>query len=96
MLYEILKVIVLVFGPLAVYTCLRATLEVPELITELPTVARRLIEIVGAMFIIGAGFVPYVGALGGAMAVIGLLLLLTPLTARKLSRSRSAYIESWQ
>ena len=96
MLYDVLKVVVLVFGPLAIYTCLRATLEVPELVANLPLLVRRSIELVGALFIIGALFADYVGSLGGAMAVIGLLLLLTPLTARKLSQSRADYLEAWQ
>jgi hypothetical protein len=92
--YEILKIIVFVFGPVAVYAALRATLEIPELVTALPTAVRRAIEAVGAMYIIGAWFVAGVVPFSNAMVVIGLVLLATPFVARKLSQSRADYLEA--
>ena len=94
MWYEILKIIVLVLGPVLIYTTLKVTLQVPEMITTLPTAARRAIEAVGALFVIGALFVSYVTPLSGAMALIGLVLLATPLVAGKLSPSKSAYLDA--
>lgn len=87
MLYEILKIIVMVFGPLVIFSALRVAFQAPELITSLPVAARHTIEGVGALFILGAWFVPF----GGAMAFIGLILLAAPLMASKLSRSETAY-----
>ncbi len=87
MLYEILKIVVLVFGPLLIFSALRVVFQAPELLTSLPAAARRTIETVGVLFIVGAWFVPF----GGAMAFIGLILLAAPLMASKLSRSEVAY-----
>jgi hypothetical protein len=94
MLYEILKIIVLVFGPLVIYTAIRTIAEAPELVTALPTTAHRVIEVVGAIFMFGACFVAYVGPLSGGMALIGLILLATPLAARKLSQHQAAYFKA--
>lgn len=85
MLYELLKIIVLVFGTLAMYTAVISVLQIPEVITSLPAKARHTIEVVGALFIIGAWLISPGEALTGAMALIGLMLLLTPTSARKLS-----------
>lgn len=90
MLYEILKIVVLVFGPLLIFSALSVTFQAPELITSLPMAARRTIEVVGALFILGAWFVSF----GGAMAFIGLILLAAPLMASKLSQSEAAYSEA--
>lgn len=90
MLYEVLKIVVLVFGPLLIFSALSITFQAPELITSLPPATRRTIEVVGALFIMGAWFVPF----GGAMAFIGLILLAAPLAASKLSRSETAYLEA--
>ena len=87
MLYEILKFIVVVFGPILIFAASRVTLQAPELITSLPTAVRHTIEVVGALFVVSAWFVPF----GGAMAFIGLILLATPLVASKLSRPEGAY-----
>jgi hypothetical protein len=58
MWYEVLKIIVLVLGPVLIYSALRITFQVPELITALPTAGRRVIEAVGALFIVGPGLWP--------------------------------------
>lgn len=94
MWYEVLKIIVLVLGPVLIYSALRVTFQVPELITALPTAARHAIEAVGALFVIGALFVSYVAPFSGAMALIGLILLATPLAADKLSQSKTAYLDA--
>lgn len=90
MLYEVLKIVVLVFGPLLIFSILRIAFQAPELITSLPVAARHTIEAAGALFIVGAWFVPF----GGAVAFIGLILLTAPLMASKLSRSETAYFEA--
>jgi hypothetical protein len=94
MWYEVLKIIVLVLGPVLIYSALRITFQVPELITALPTAGRRIIEAVGALFIVGAWFVAYVEPFSGAMALIGLVLLATPFAADKLSQSKTAYLDA--
>ena len=94
MWYEILKVIVLVFGPVIIYMALRVTLQVPELITALPTAARRAIEAAGALLIVGSWFATYVAPFSGAMVLIGLVLLATPLAAHKVSQSKAGYVKT--
>ncbi len=86
MLYEFLKIIVLVFGPIAVYSAIRAALEVPELVTALPAVVQRAIEVVGVLFVVGGWLLTQAAPLNGGMVLIGLILLFTPLTAHKLSQ----------
>ncbi len=93
MWYEILKIVVLVFGPVVVYTTLRATFEVPEMIASLPTTFLRTIQAVGGILMVSAWFGAYVGSLAGPMAWIGLMLLTSPLVARKLSQLETAYSE---
>ncbi len=95
MLYEILKMVVAIGGPLVIYLSVTSTLQSPELITALPAVVRRGIQVLGAAFIVGAWLVGYTGALSGAMALVGLLLLITPPVARHLSESNAAYLEVW-
>lgn len=94
MWYEILKIVVLAFGPVVIYTTLRATFEVPELIAGLPVALHRTIQAVGAMFTVGALFGNHVGSLAGPMALIGLMLLTSPFVAHKLSRFETAHSEA--
>jgi hypothetical protein len=93
MLYEILKIVVFVFGPLLIFSALSVAFQAPEMITSLPRAGRRAIEVLGVLFIVAAWFVTYVAPFGGAMAFIGLILLATPLLASKLSRFEVAYVE---
>lgn len=86
MLYEILKILVVVLGPIAVYAAIRAALEAPELVTALPAAVQRTIEVVGVLFVAGAWLLAEGTPLAGGMVLIGLILLLTPLTAHKLSQ----------
>ncbi|MCB9078887.1 MAG: hypothetical protein H6631_14890 [Anaerolineaceae bacterium] len=96
MFYEVLKIMVLILGPLVTYLAVVSVLQAPELIVKLPAPARYLIEFVGGSFIVGAWLVPPAEALTGAMALIGLLLLLTPMTAHKLDRALTGFRETWQ
>ncbi|MCG3209457.1 MAG: hypothetical protein FOGNACKC_03084 [Anaerolineae bacterium] len=93
MLYEILKMVVAISGPLVIYLTVTSMVQSPELIMALPAVVRRGIQAIGAAFIVGAWLVT--GTLSGAMALVGLLLLITPPVARKLSESNAAYLEVW-
>ncbi|MCB0162729.1 MAG: hypothetical protein KDI79_00795 [Anaerolineae bacterium] len=96
MFYEGLKIIVLILGPLVTYLAVVGVLQAPELIVKLPAAVRYTIEIIGGSFIVGAWLVPPAESLTGAMALIGLLLLLTPMTARKLDRAVTNFKETWQ
>lgn len=94
MSYEILKILVLAFGPVVIYATLRATFEMPELIAGLPAAYRRTLEGAGLVFIVGALFEGYVRSLAGPMIIIGLILLASPFIARKLSHVETAYLEA--
>jgi hypothetical protein len=80
---EILKTLVVTLGPLVAYVTVLGVTQTPELVASLPATARHAIEAIGAMLIVAA--LLSIGTLGGALALIGILLLLTPITARYLT-----------
>jgi hypothetical protein len=86
MWYEILKIVVIVFGPVILFTVSRATLEIPEQVAALPMAAHRALELAGVLFLAGALLLPQAMPFNSAMVILGLVLLATPFTARKLSQ----------
>jgi hypothetical protein len=79
----------MVLGPIAVYVAFRVTLEIPEVVAELPTAGRRAIEALGVLFVVGALLLVQDAPFNRAMAFIGLVLLVTPLAAHKLSQFKA-------
>lgn len=89
MWYETLNIMIAVLGPLVIYTTVISTIQLPDQITALPAAVRHAIEAIGALFIIGSWFLAYAESvsISGGLALIGLMLLVTPLVARQLSQA---------
>ena len=93
MFYDIVRILVLIFGIAAIYMLVVSTLQAPEVIVKLPAKVLYTIETIGGLFIMSAWLVPPSEALTGALALIGLLFLITPTTARKLSQAYAELAE---
>ncbi|GAB4425344.1 MAG: hypothetical protein Kow0031_04900 [Anaerolineae bacterium] len=85
---EIFKAVVVTLGPLVIYVTVMGVMQIPEMITALPATVRRAMETTGALLIIAAWL--SIGSLGGALALLGLLLLAAPAAARLLTEIASA------
>ncbi|MCB0192201.1 MAG: hypothetical protein KDJ65_09695 [Anaerolineae bacterium] len=93
MFYDILRILMLIVGTAAIYMLVVSTLQVPEAVAALPARVLNTLEAIGGLLIVGAWLVPPAESLTGALALIGLLFLITPTTARKLSQAYAELAE---
>lgn len=82
---NIFYLIVITLGPVLIYTTVALALQLPELVAGWPAAVRHSIEAVGGLMVVGAWLT--IDTVGGALAVLGLLLLVAPSVARYLSQT---------
>jgi uncharacterized membrane protein YgdD (TMEM256/DUF423 family) len=81
MFYQTLNTMIIVLVPMVIYITLFCMINAPDLVTTMPTSAHRAIELVGALLMVAGVFL-----FSGALAIIGLLLLITPIGARYINQ----------
>lgn len=82
---DLFTLIVVTLGPVLIYTTVTMMLQLPELVTGWPAAVRHSIEVCGGTMVAAAWLT--IDTIGGALAVLGLLLLVAPTVARYLSQA---------
>lgn len=81
---DILTIIVVTLGPVLIYATVALVLQLPELVAGWSAGVRHSIEVAGGFLVAMAWLT--IDTVGGALAMLGLLLLLAPTVARYLSQ----------